>query len=181
MDRFLIACILSATIVSYYTTPSDVISKLCIIPTGVIGVMFPAFSAEYSRDKERAKFLYLQSIKHISLLLFVPILCVILFAKTGLTIWLSPEFAEKGYRIAQLMAIGIFLYGINQSSQALIQACGRSDITAKIDIVELPVYLISLFFFIKYYGLLGAAIATVIRYILDSILLHYCALRIMRD
>lgn len=43
LDRFVIARLISVTAVAYYATPYEVVTKLWIIPSALLGVMFPAF------------------------------------------------------------------------------------------------------------------------------------------
>jgi O-antigen/teichoic acid export membrane protein len=105
---------------------------------------------------------------------------IFIFAKPGLTLWLDADFAEKSYVITQVIAIGLLVEGINQTSIALIQGTGRSDITGKIILAVLPVYLVILYFFIKWYGLTGAAFAWLTRAILDSVLLNFFAFKLLK-
>ena len=181
LDRFFISALLSASVVAFYTTPQSVVLNLGVIPVAIIGVMFPAFSVEYRRNRQRAKYLYHQSIKYMSLLLFFPILVIVIYAKPLLAFWISEEFAGKSYLIAQILAIGMFFYSLNGNSGALIQSTGRSDVTAKIHLFELPIYLAMLVFFIKTFGLLGATFAWLFRVIIDSILLHYWAHKFLKE
>lgn len=180
LDRFFVSALLSASVVAFYTTPQNVILQLVIIPVAILGVMFPAFSVEFQRNKQRAKRLYFQTIKYMALLLFFPVLFVIIYAEPAISWWINPDFAAKSYRIAQVLAIGMFIYSINAASISLIQATGRSDITARIHLFELPIYLASLVFFIKNFGLIGATYAWVFRVVIDAVLLHYWANKLLR-
>ncbi|OGI02820.1 MAG: hypothetical protein A2Y25_03250 [Candidatus Melainabacteria bacterium GWF2_37_15] len=181
LDRFFISALLSATVVAFYTTPQNVIFQLEIIPAAILGVMFPAFSVEYQKNRERAKRLYYRSIKYMALLLFFPALFIIIFAKPGLALWINEEFAGKSYKIAQMLAIGMFIYCVNHTSVSLIQSTGRSDITAKIHLFELPIYLGALVYFIKTFGLIGATFAWLLRVSIDSVLLHFWTRRLLRS
>ena len=176
MDRFIVGSFVALSAVSYYTTPFEVVTKLLIIPTSVMGVFFPAFSASFHKDRKQAKFLYHQVIKYISLIL-LPICFVIFYgAKWGLTFWLDdPGFAEASYQVAQLFVIGVFFNSLAQPSFNLIQAAGRPDLTAKLHLLELPFYLSYLWYFVDELGILGAAIAWVIRVFLSSVILFILA------
>jgi len=181
MDRFFISNILSAAFIVYYTTPHEVITKLWIIPNAIMSVMFPAFSAEFVNNKERTLRLYFNSLKFTAILMLPLIILTIIFAKIGLSIWLNPEFAEKSYKIAQILAVGVFIYGLNQPSFNLIQATGRSDITAKLHLIELPLYLVLLCLLIRWHGLIGAAIAWLARIFIDAIVLNQIAIRLVKS
>jgi len=60
---------------------------------------------------------------------------------------------------------------------AALHAAGRTDITAKIHMAELPLYLVLLFSLIDVFGILGAARAWVARIILDTALLVAVSVR----
>jgi len=94
----------------------------------------------------------------------------------GLTFWLDdPGFAEASYQVAQLFVIGVFFNSLAQPSFNLIQAAGRPDLTAKLHLLELPFYLSYLWYFVDQLGILGAAIAWVIRVFLSSVILFILA------
>lgn len=171
LDRFFIASLVSSVVVAYYATPHEVISKLWMIPAAINGVVFPALSTEFQRNKERAKYLYYQSIKYTSIVMLIPVLIIVFGAKFGLTLWINEDFALKSYKITQWLAIGSFIYSINMTSYSFVQSTGRSDITAWIHIIEVPLYLFFLWMFIKKFGIIGAAYAWVLRILIDSVLL----------
>jgi len=58
---------------------------------------------------------------------------------------------------------------------ALIHAKGRADITAKLHIIELPLFLAALFFLLHQYGIPGAAWAWVGRMVFDAVALAWCS------
>lgn len=180
MDRFFLANIVSAIVVAYYTTPFDVITRLSIVPLSIIGVMFPAFSTEYHKDVNKTSKMYFKTVKLTAILLFIPVVLIILLSRFGLTIWLGTEFAEKSYIITQILALGVFIEGINQCAIGLIQGTGKADITGKIILIVLPFYLIVLYFCVSTYGLTGAAIAWCFRASLDFIFLNYFAFKLLK-
>ena len=179
-DRFYIINIFSLSVVAYYTTPQEMIIRLWAIQGAIMGVLFPAFCSEYVKNRERTTYLYYQSIKYISLLMFIPVFLIIIFAKTGLNLWIGSDFANHSYRIAQILAISTFFIAFSSAPYGLIQATGRSDITTKILFFQLPVYIPALWFFSHWYGLTGVALASLIRVIVASIILHICALRLLK-
>jgi len=60
---------------------------------------------------------------------------------------------------------------------ALLQGIGRSDTTAKVHLVEAPVYLLLIVWLIQAYGITGAAVAWCARTTLDMTLLYWFAVR----
>src|SRR5690606_37764211 len=59
---------------------------------------------------------------------------------------------------------------------ALLQAHGRADITAKLHLIELPLFATCLVLAVGYFGLMGAALAWVARVALDALLLYVAVL-----
>jgi O-antigen/teichoic acid export membrane protein len=80
-----------------------------------------------------------------------------------------------------LLTVGVFLNCFAQVALSLIQSTGRPDITAKLHIVELPLYLIILWWLIHNYGIVGAAIAWVLRVGSDAAFLYIFAVRLVPD
>lgn len=161
-DRFLIASMISITATAYYTTPYEVVIKLLVIPAAILGVMFPAFSSAQT-DVFHLRHLYHQTIKYIALIMIPLILLIFLLAERALALWINEDFARNSFRVAQLLTLGVFINSFGHVSQSLIQAIGRPDITAKLHLIELPLYLIYLGILLPAYGINGAALAWVIR------------------
>jgi len=179
-DRFFIANMLSASVIAYYTIPYEIIMKLLLIPAAIMGVMFPAFSTELTRDTERTARLYNKSQKYIFFLLLPVVIFILFFAKLGLSVWINEDFAAHSYKVVQILTISILINSLAHPGYYLIQAFGKADLTAKIHLIELPIYLISLFILIKMYGINGAAIAWLIRSIADLVLFNIVASKLMR-
>ncbi len=96
---------------------------------------------------------------------------VITFANTGLSFWLNQDFAIHATRVLQLLAIGVFINSLGRVPYALIQAAGRPDICARLHLLELPLYLISLWYMLHGWDVEGAAFAWVLRIFLDNLAL----------
>ncbi len=181
MDRFIIAFALSATVVAYYTTPFDIVTKMWIAPTAIMNVIFPALTSEIHNNKKRAKKLYYESLKYIFLIVILPVLLCVIFAKDALTIWIGPEFAEKSYLVCQIIAVGTLINSIKHVSTSLIQASGRSDITGWLSLAQLPVYLVILIVVINKFGLPGVAFIWCVRNFITGVVSHIISLKILED
>ena len=179
MDRFLIGGLLSMAAVAYYATPYEVVTKLLIIPGALVGVLFPAFSASFAKDRSRTALLFGRGVKYIFLSLFPISLLIITLASEGLDLWLGAEFAKNSARVLQLLTLGVFINSLAQVSFALVQGAGRPDLTAKLHLIELPFYLLAAWWLIDSYGIEGAAIAWVARIGVDTIFLLGMAQRFL--
>ena len=179
LDRFLIGALVSMTAVAYYATPYEMVTKLWLLPGALMGVMFPAFSASFVRDRERTAVLFGRSIKSLFLVLFPIMLCTVALAQDGLKLWLGVEFAEHSFRVLQLLAVGVFINSLAHVPFALLQGVGRPDLTATLHLIELPLYLGLLWWLISTRGIEGAAIAWSVRVAVDALLLFGLAKRFL--
>lgn len=178
LDRFLIGALLSTAAVAFYTTPYEVVSKILQIPLALTGVLFPAFAASFAAQSTRTYELYIGGVKAVFLLLFPLILLIVTFSGEGLALWLGSEFAANSSRVLQYLAVGLFLNGLAQLPYALTQAVGRPDVTAKLHMVELPLYLPLLWLLSLKMGIEGVALAWVLRAAVDMLFLFIFAARL---
>jgi O-antigen/teichoic acid export membrane protein len=175
IDRFLIGMFLSVTEVAYYATPYEIVTKLQIIPSALAGVLFPAFSHTLANDRARARQLYTHGLA-ITLALLLPLTAVMVtFAHAGLALWLGAEFAAHGYRVLQILAIGVLINASAYLPASFLHAAGRPDVTAKLHMIEFPLYVPLVCWLIRAFGIEGAATAWVLRVTLDAGLLFWMA------
>jgi O-antigen/teichoic acid export membrane protein len=177
LDRFLIGAMVSLAAVAYYVTPFEVVTKCLLLPGALVGVMFPAFSASFAHDGERAELLFGRSLKSLFLVLFPIMLCTVALAQDGLRLWLGSEFAQHSFRVLQYLAVGVFINSLAYVPFALLQGAGRPDLTATLHLMELPLYLGLLWWLIRVGGIDGAAIAWSVRVAVDALFLFVLARR----
>ncbi|MBW1692072.1 MAG: flippase [Deltaproteobacteria bacterium] len=163
LDRFLIGALLSVAAVTFYATPYEVVTKLLIIPGALAGVLFPAFSTSSIHDPGRPGLLFGRGIKYIFLCLFPICLLIITFASEGLELWLGQEFVRKSTHVLQWLAVGVFCNSLAHIAFAFIQGVGRPELTAKLHLAELPLYVLLVWYLIGAYGIEGAAISWALR------------------
>jgi O-antigen/teichoic acid export membrane protein len=179
LDRFFIGALLSVSAVAYYATPSEVITKLTLVSGALMSVLFPAISASYNADRQRSAFLVEHSLKYLFIVIFPIILVIVSFASEGLRIWLNEEFAQNCKIVTQILAMGIFFGCIGQIPYAFVQGAGRPDLTGKLHLFEMVVYLIALIGAIYWAGIVGAAIVWALRFVFDTVCLYLMAQRLL--
>lgn len=179
LDRFLIGAFVSVSAVAYYATPYELVTKLSLIPGAVVGVLFPAFSSSFVQDPHRTAFLFERAVKYVFFLLFPITLIIMTFAYEGLDLWLGGEFAQHGTRVLQWLAAGVLFNSLASIPFALVQGAGRPDLTAKLHLIELPFYLLTVWWLITSRGIEGAAIAWVARVVVDTFFLFGISYRIL--
>jgi O-antigen/teichoic acid export membrane protein len=181
LDRFIIGAILPLAAVAYYVTPYEVVSKLLVLPLAMLTVLFPAFAASFAINRLRTAQLFERAIRAIVLLMFPVLVTTILFAHEGLTLWVGADFARESTAVLQWLAIGIFVNSLAQAPFAVVQGVGRPDITAKLHLAELPLYVAGLWWLAHHFGIVGVAAAWTIRATLDALALLYAAHRLVPE
>lgn len=179
LDRFIVGAILSMNAVAYYVTPYEVVTKLWIVTAALLGVLFPAFAASSNIDRERTALLFDRGIRFIFLIVFPVALLLVTLSGEGLSLWLGAEFAANSTRVMQWLAIGVFTNMIGQVAYTLIQGVGRPDVTGKLHLAELPLYLGAMWWLLPRFGVEGAAIAWAARAALDAAILLVVAGRLL--
>jgi O-antigen/teichoic acid export membrane protein len=179
-DRFLIGALVSVTAVAYYATPYELVTKFWLFPGALAGVMFPAFSTSSVENRSRTALLYGRSVKYLLLILFPMVLLVVGLAHDGLRLWLGAEFAQHSTHVLQWLAVGVLINSLAQIPCAALQGVGRPDLTAKLHTIEMPVYLIALWWLTSRYGIEGTAITWTARASVDAMILFIMAKRLFR-
>ena len=181
MDRFVIGAVLSISAVAYYVTPYEMVIRLWAIPAAIVTVLFPAFATAKQSNPSHSTTLYSTGGRAILVVLAPIVLVLVVFAYECLSFWLGDDFAQKSTIVLQWLVIGVYLNSYAQVPFAFIQGYGRADITAKLHMLELPIYLALLFWLLNVLGINGAAIAWLIRAALDAVLLTLMAQRLNKD
>jgi O-antigen/teichoic acid export membrane protein len=176
-DRFVVGALLSVTAVAYYATPYDMVMKLLIVPSALLAVLFPAFAASFEHDRSATADLFDRTIRLMLLAIFPPVLLLVAFAHEGMQLWLGAEFARQSASVVRWLAAGVLINSIGQIAFAAVQGVGRSDLTAKLHGVELPIYAVVLYVLTTRIGLTGVAIAWTFRVTVDTAALLWMSSR----
>jgi Membrane protein involved in the export of O-antigen and teichoic acid len=175
LDRFYIGAVLALAAVAHYVTPYEIVTRLQIFPTAMIAVMFPAFASSYASDPQRTAQLFDRSVRILVLTTFPLILAVVLFAREGLNVWVGPSFAAASTSVLQWLAVGVFANSLAQAPFAMLQGIGRPDLTAKLHLMELPLYVAGLAWVTHTHGIVGVAVAWTVRVTIDAVALFIFA------
>jgi len=170
-DRFVIAGLISAAAVATYTIPYEVVTQSLIIVGSVTSVAFPSLTKQMHQDPTlwQASFRRWLHIVIWVVLIFTASLALLL--PTLLPLWIGHNLPVESVLIGQILCLGVFANSVGSMYYSLLHAKGRSDITAKLHLIELPLFLLALSLLIDAYGLYGVAWAWVGRTIFDAILL----------
>ena len=171
-DRFYLASVFPPATVAYYTVPFDTAFRATSLPQTAMNALFPALAETQARPEASTRLLAL-AIRAVLVLVLPAVLVVAVFAHSLLALWLNASFAGPATSVLQLLLLGIFLNSAAHLPYALLQAHGRSDLTAKLHLLELPVFAALLVAGVHRYGITGAALAWTLRVVLDTALLYF--------
>jgi O-antigen/teichoic acid export membrane protein len=172
IERFMIPTVLSVSALAFYSAPYDLVGKMLIIPMSIVPALFPYFSYHGSARTSEVSAVTSRTIKYLLLLLTPAAAIFIFFAKDILQVWLGAEFADHGTRVLQLTALMIFINAFATIPYTSVQALGRPDLKAILDVCVLPVYAFILWQFMHHWGINGAALAKLFVTIADLLFLY---------
>lgn len=174
-DRFFIGAMVGMAAVAQYTIPYEIITRLSILPDSLFGVVFTALATAFAADVKRARLIFNASALGMALSVGFPVTFAVLFSRELLAFWLGPVFAAESSKVLTWLAIGVFINCIARLPLFALQAAGRPDLTAKVHLAELPIYLLLLWSLTDTYGIVGTAAAWTIRITCDAAVLFAIA------
>lgn len=167
IERFIIASVLSVGALTYYSVPFDLVGKILIFPGSLAPTLFPYFSYHGSRS-DHVSDVTSRGIKYL-LVIMAPITAVfVCFAPEILNLWLGAQFASQSAFVMRVVALVCFLNAFAYIPYSSVQALGRPDLKAILDVVAIPVFVISAWWLMRHFGIGGAALAKLSVTLLDT-------------
>lgn len=168
LDRLLLGALVPVRLVAFYATPFDLVSKATILPGALTGALFPSVAALVpGSDAAR------RTMVRTARLLFVTVVPIafgfIAVAHAGLRLWLGDEFAEKAAPVMQVLALSFLMNMLAQAPAMLIQAAGQPRVMALLHLAELPFFVGVLYALTLHWGIVGTALAALLRNGLDAL------------
>lgn len=178
-DRFFIGAFLSLSVVSFYTTPFEMVSRVSLISMSMMGVFFPIFTKAYLEGESDVVRSYNTAFLYVVFSTIPVVSLVAICAFDLLQLWINEEFAKESHLVLSVLCVGVLFNSAGRVPFGLIQATGRSDLTAKVNLLEVIPYLGILFLCLNQYGILGAAFAWAFRLFVDYVLMTFVAERLV--
>lgn len=180
-DRLLLGALASVAAVGLYAAPFDMIMRASVIAGSVASTLFPAFSsARASGRAEIYERMAAQSLKFLLLAVGPIAMLTIPLAPAIMTVWLGPAYGSEAADALRILSLGVLVNCLGYVPSALIQAFDRPDITAKLHMMELPLYLLLSWLLISMLGITGAALAWSVRVLVDVGLLFWLGHKLFR-
>ena len=170
IDSFAIGYYNNAAQVGIYNTAVPIASLLGVIPSLLIPLFFPIITKEFSRNnKELIKGLTKQFGKWVFIFNLPFFIIMIFFPGAIINLFFGPSYiaAENSLR---LLSIGFLFYSIFIISENTLSMAGKTKIILLDITIASILNLVLNIIFVPKYGINGAALATMISYIVWGLL-----------
>jgi O-antigen/teichoic acid export membrane protein len=169
-ERLLIGGLRSLTDLAYYAVPFEIVARTAVIPSAVALTLFPAFSYA-QRSGATVAALFRRPLRLLFLLQWPLLIVFWLFPHEILATWMNEAVAMAGAQALRLLALAFFFNGFGQLALAGVQGLGRPDLKARLDLVQVPLYIGCAALLTARFGITGAASAKLLFTVLDTTLL----------
>lgn len=156
-ERLLIPSLVSLGALAFYAVPYEAVSRLAIVPTSMSSTLFPAFSRLEGRHGATLTDLVARPTRYLTVVMTIVLSAVALFADELLTIWMGQPFATHAAAPLRVLAAAFYFGAFSHVLRAALQGLGRPDLKAKLDFVNVVLFLSLLLWWIPTFGLVGAA------------------------
>jgi O-antigen/teichoic acid export membrane protein len=173
IEKVLIGYFLSVSVIPYYLIPYNLIMHLGIIPGAVTRALFPAISSWSARDKKRASSDIIKSIKYQMAILLPLVTFLFVLTPEFLRVWIGKDFSIKATNPMRILIIATVINFIAHPPFVFLQATGKPQIPAIFHLLELPLHIFLCVYFIKRWQIDGAALAWLLRVMIDTSLLLF--------
>jgi len=173
-DRFYIASVISAAAAASYVIPYEMVAQSLILVGAITTVAFPYFSQIRVSEPERARKIFRKTLAVSLGGMAAVTVFFLLLGEAVLSIWLGKSVSSESHDVIRILSLGLIPYTVGTMCVALLHAAGKTDVTAKVNIVEFPLFLAMIYLMVSHFGIVGAAYAWVIRVTLDAAILTVC-------
>jgi O-antigen/teichoic acid export membrane protein len=177
LDRYVVGAVLSVASVALYATPLEIVTKLLLYPMALMAVFFPAFARSHRSRDGRVEELQARALRATILPLMPLVIGGVAASSALLALYVGDDFADEATTVTQLLLLGAFCACVAQVPFTLLQACGRSDLTAKRHAAQLVIYVPLVIVMTSWLGIEGTAITWLLWASSDAVLLFYMVRR----
>jgi O-antigen/teichoic acid export membrane protein len=172
IEKILIGALATVEQLPYYALPYNLAWALTSVPTALGNVIYPAMSRLLAQgDEAGVRETFRRATRFIYVVVLGPVVLLALLAPQILTAWMGAAFAEKASACLRLLAVAVLVNVVAWPAYQLLHAAGRADRAARFHLVELILHVPASLFLISRAGVVGAAVAWLLRVLLDTGLL----------
>lgn len=182
IEKIYLTALRSVSDLTYYAVPFSLINRLSVIPSSFSSVLFPLFSF-YQETSGSAvnREIHDRSVLYLCLIYAVPLLFILFFGRAFLSWWVGESFAEQSTDILIILGIAGMANAAAYPSITGLQGMGKPQWPAVFHVLETVFYIPAGYVLIRDFGGMGAAMAWLLRILLDTLLLHGAACRLFGE
>lgn len=181
LDRFFVGSMVDLSAVSCYATSCEVLSKMQILPQAAMSVFFPVLSTVNNDEGQDKSLLFKKHFYLLLILMFPIVFFCFLFSNELLRWWIGNDFALMATSVVRILSVGWMINFLAHPAFTVLQAGGRTDLIAKVHLIEFVPYLGLLFALINMYGIVGAAFAWALRVVVDALILNFIVFHVFKQ
>jgi len=164
--------------VAYYMVPQEFALRVLTLPMALSSTAFPMLARRTLDGTAQRQDLAGRSVMAALVLSLLPSLVMAAAAEPALRLWMGAEFADASAAPAAILAVGLFANCVAQIPFTALQAAGRADVTGRVHLVEVPIYVALLAFALTVGGITGAAVVWTLRTAADAVAMFWLAQRL---
>jgi len=170
-DRYIIGIFLGTAFVGYYS-PGYTLGNIIMMILAPFSILLPSVLPKYYDDDniEKVRIFLKYSMKYFLLIAIPSAFGLSILSKPILMILTTPEIALNGYLITPFIALSSLLFGVYAIVNNVIVLEKKTKITGTIWIIAALLNLCLNIVLVPYFGIIGAAVITLITYALAFIL-----------
>ena len=177
-DRYIIGYFMTISAVGIYSAAYNIGWVISLFIAPIIVILFPTISKSYDENEIEKVNTYLKYSLKCFLMLSIPsIFGILILSESILRIMTSPEFVSSGTVIMPFIAMSALFYGVQTFFGQIIMLFKKTNIYALLFAVSGTCNIISNIVLIPVFGILGAAIATLLAYALFMVLCVFISFR----
>ena len=169
-ERIIIGALTGAAAVTYYAVPFSLVSPFALLAGSLSLALFPRFS---SMTHDQGRLLERRSADAVMLVATPLIVAMTFIIQPFLALWISPSFAARADGVGQILLVGFWANSLAKLCYVRLQGNGFPKTVAAIHLSEVLPYLACLYFLVEQFGIIGAAMAWMIRSVIDAVLLGW--------
>ena len=180
-DRYVIVILLGTAFVGYYNPGYTLGSVLTMFAAPFAYLLPPLLASYYDQNKLDEVKIHLQySLKYFLLITIPAVFGISFLSKPLLVILSTQEIALQGYLVTPFVALGALLFGIYGIISQILVLEKKTKIIGYLWIVTAAINLGLTIIFVPYFGIIAAAISTLIAYIFACVITVYYSLNYIK-
>ncbi|MBI5370452.1 MAG: flippase [Sphingobacteriales bacterium] len=180
LEKFILTRYVSVQSLAYYSIAFTFAGMTTMFSVAMVQTLMPAFSQLLTAEKrEQLRSLFTRCVRVGMIGLIPSVMGLLIIAKPFFTIWVGPDFGRESVFPFYILLVGVFFSLLVYIPNTVLISAGKSNLFAKVYMIEVLPYAAIVYFLIQWAGILGAAMAWSLREIVNALTFIYFTRRHM--